>query len=874
MRSKITLSILIMFSALFSHLSAQDTTTIHNLKKYAQNYISFSKNFPQEKVYLHLDNSSYFLGETIWFKAYVTRADRNSLSNLSKVLYVELINPEGYVLDSKKLKLENGQCSGSFNLAVTNYAGFFEVRAYTRYMLNFSDQNYFTRILPVYDEPENEGDYKTKISERPNSQRIPVKRPEIKEKKSLSINFYPEGGSLVNGLNTRVAFKAVGDKGDNAIISGSIYDRKNEKKADITTEFLGMGTFLLLPDSGKYKAKVRYNNDNYEFELPDALSTGYVMNVNNTDTSKVKIIIQKSAKIKSEPLGLSVSCRGILYVFEKINFESENALSLNLAKKLLPSGVSQITLFDAKGEVLSERLIFVNHHSVMKMNLSTNKNNYQPFEKVNMYFQLNDRLNNPVQASFSLSVKDGGTCPENPYSDNLLTNLLLTSELRGYIENPGFYFESDDKSRRQALDLLMLTQGWKRYEWQEMAGVKQFNPAHPLEKELAIEGTVVSAFRKSKLKDVEVMMVLLNDSSSQRGKALTDKDGNFGFSLVDYYGNASVIIQSKLNDKRKETSIRLNRHFSPPLKPYLFAELNAPAYIRDTNIGSVDNDSTLKSQYDELDSINKKLSMELSMADRIHVLDEVVVTEKLRPVKVSIKYEVAQEMDKIKDTGDWEPSDIEHFLDKINKYFSYKTDSGGSRFSYKGKSVYFLRDDSPDMVAADIGDILSGGSMDLVTSEASPDVTATGQTTMKTSGTNQNENTVQMPRFDEIESINIVEDYGSIMKLFSGNPDYDPTKIAIVVMHIKKNYQKEPIGIRNTTFSGFSYPREFYSPQYGQGIMPDKRDYRRTIYWNPDVNTDAEGKATVSFFNNSTCRKLIVSAETVTENGIIGVLNK
>ena len=870
MRSKIILSILIMFSTVFCHLNAQDTTAIHNLKKYAQNYITFSKNYPQEKAYLHLDNSSYFLGETIWFKAYVTRADRNSLSNLSKVLYVELINPEGYVLDTKKLKIENGQCNGSFNLAVTNYAGFFEIRAYTRYMLNFSDQNYFTRVLPVYDEPDNEGDYKTTISERPNSQRIPVNRPDIKKKNSLSINFYPEGGSLVTGLNTRVAFKAIGDKGDNAIISGYIYDENNEKKADITTEFLGMGTFLLLPDSGKYKAKVRYNNEDYTFELPDALSSGYVMNVNNTDTSKVKIIIQKSANIKSEHLGLSVSCRGVLYVFEKINFENENALSLNLSKNLLPSGVSQITLFDAKGEILSERLIFVNHHSVMKMNLTTNKNNYQPFEKVNMYFQLNDRLNNPVQTSFSLAVKDAGTCTVNPYSDNLLTNLLLTSELRGYIENPGFYFESEDKSRRQALELLMLTQGWKRYEWKEMVGVKPFNPTHPLEKELAIEGTVLSTFRKSKLKNVEVMMVLLNDSTSQRGKTLTDKDGKFGFSLLDYYGDANVIIQSKLDDKRKETSIQLNRHFSPPLKPYSFAELNAPAYIRDKNMGSVDNDSILKSQYDELDSINKKLSM----ADRIHVLDEVVVSEKRRPVKVSVKYEVAKEMDKIKDTGDWEPTDIEHFLDKINKYFSYKTDSGGSKFSYKGKSVYFLRDDSPDMVAADIGDILSGGSMDLVTSEATAEAAATEQTTMKTSGSNQNENTIQMPRFDEIESINIVEDYGSIMKLFSGNPDYDPTKIAIVVMHIKKKYQKEPIGIRNTTFSGFSYPREFYSLQYGQGIMPDKTDYRRTIYWNPDVKTDADGKATVSFFNNSTCRKLNISAETVTENGIIGVLNK
>lgn len=871
MRSKIVLSIIIMFCTLFSHVGAQDTTAIHNLKKYAQNYISFSKNYPQEKVYLHLDNSSYFLGETIWFKAYVTRADRNSLSNLSKVLYVELINPEGYILETKKIKIENGQCSGSFNLAVTNYAGFFEIRAYTRYMLNFSDQNYFTRVLPVYNVPENEGDYKTIITERPNSQRIPVKRPDSNEKRSLSINFYPEGGSLVNGLNTRVAFKALGNKGENAIISGFIFDGKNEKITEINTEYLGMGTFFLQPDSGKYRAKVRYNNTDYTFDLPETKSAGYVMNVNNTDTANVKIIIQKSAMLKSEPLGLSISCRGFLYVFEKINFESENALSLNLSKNLLPSGVSQITLFDSKGGVLSERLIFINHRSVMKMNLSTDKTNYQPFEKVNMHIELSDRHNNPVQTNFSVAVKDAGTCPVNPYSDNLMTNLLLTSELRGYIENPGFYFESEDKSRRQALELLMLTQGWRRYEWKEMAGVKPFNPIHPLEKELAIEGTVVSAFSKAKLKNVEVMMVLLTDSSSQRGKALTDKDGNFGFSLLDYYGNASVIIQSKLNDKRKETGIRLNRNFSPPLKPYLSAELNVPAYIRDTNTDSNEEDTILNSPYDELDSINKKLSM----ADRIHVLDEVVVTEKRRPVKVSVKYDVAQEMDRIKDTGDWEPSDIEHFLDKINKYFSYITDSSGqSKFSYKGKSVYFLRDDSPDMVAADIGSILSGGSMDLVASEAAAEASASEPTTIKTSETNPSEPNVQMPRFDEIESINIVEDYGSIMKLFSGNPDYDPTKIAIVVMHIKKNYQNEPIGIRNTTFSGFSYPREFYNPQYGQGIMPDKKDFRRTIYWNPDVLTDAEGKATINFFNNSTCRKMNVSAETVTENGIIGVLNK
>ena len=861
MKIRLLLFLFILSFPLFGKITAQDIESANKLKTYAQQYVAFSKNNPREKVFIHFDNTSYFLGETIWFKAYVMRADRHSLSELSKVLYVELINQEGYVVAEKKLKIENGQCHDNFYLPSAGYAGFYEIRAYTRYMLNFGNENYFSRVLPVYDEPKNEGEYTPKVTVRPNSQRIPLKRPSYSQKERISLTFYPEGGNLVQGVKSKVAFKATGEDGGNVIVSGNIVNGKNEVLADIYTEYLGMGAFEYTPTAGRQFAKVSYNNRDYTFQLPEALPEGYVMNVNNLDSAKVNILISKSPNTKSEPLGLSVSCRGIMYAFENVDLTTDNEINLTLSKNMLPSGVSQITLFSPKGEIYSERLIFINHQSEMKINMTQNKPVFRPYEEVRMNFRLNDRKNNPVQTTFSLSVCDAGTSSVVPYADNALTNLLLSSELRGYIENPGYYFETDDLRRKSALELLLLTQGWTRYEWKEMSGAAPFNPVHPLEKELAIEGSVVSLFRKTELKDVEIMMVLMGDSSSQRGKALTDENGKFGFLLRDFYGDAKIILQSKIDEKRKETRIMLDRNFSPDLKSFSQTEINEPRHMISFN-GSETAESNVDTQY-ENDTING----DLPMSEKMHVLKDLIVTARQRPIKISVKYEVAKEMDKIQDTGEWSPADIYSFLDKMNQYFSYSTDSGGSTFRYKGKKVYFMRDDSPDLVAFNIESLMSGQSTDLVSTQ--------NEINTSMNGSNNNFNT-QMPVFEEIESITIIEDYGSILRLFSGDPNYDPTKVAIVVMHLKKNYQKEPVGIRNTSFRGFSYPKAFFNPLYNNRDLPQltEADYRRTLYWNPNVTSDSSGNAEISFYNNGKSRHFNVSLETVTQNGIIGSFKK
>jgi len=861
------------------NIQAQDSTAIRKITAFSKHFSTFSNDYPQEKVYLHFDNSSYFLGETLWFKAYVVKADRHGLSQLSKVLYLELITPEGNVIETKKFKIENGQCHGDFKFPTTRFAGFFEVRAYTRYMLNFDPDNIFSRVFPLYDKPSEEGIYKRAITERALSQRVPQLRKEYAQKENINLTFFPEGGNLVTGLKSKIAFKATGKNGENISVSGIVSDDTGNKITDFTTEYLNMGVFEFIPGTGKYTVKAQYQNKDYTFDIPKALPAGYVLNINNLDEQKIDILIQKSPGLSIEPLGLSISCRGKLYGFEQVTIGEENALLLSLNKKILPSGVTQLTLYNTRGEILSERLLFINHNSQMKFDMTQKKEIYKPYEKMDLQFQLSDFKGNPVETTFSAAIHDKVTSVSNVHDDNILTNLLLSSELKGYIENPGYYFESTDISRRQALDLLLLTQGWSRYSWKQMAGAAPFDIKYPIEKDLIVEGKVTSLFLKQKKENVDVTIVLMNDSLSQKGICKTDKEGKFNFALQDFKGQANLIVQSKEKEKLKEMNILLDRNFSPGLKSYSFAEINIPDYIK-TVRDTVISQDLLKS----LSDINKK---NLSISEKNHLLQEIVVkakkkTDEYAPVKVNIVYNVDKEVDKMIDSGDWAPSDIFVFLEKMTKYYNSTTGK------YKGKNVMFVKDNSLQMISG-INSILSGvdnyQSSDFSTSNANqllnnnPGNQPAGNSSSSGSSNpsannnasvNDNQASI-LPLLDEIESASVIEDFSSIIRI---NPRMDPTSSVLIILHTKKNYHTVPAGIRQTKYDGFANVKEYYHPHYENTNQPNEKDFRRTLYWNPDIKTGKDGKATITLYNNSTSKSITVSAETVTANGIIGVLNK
>jgi hypothetical protein len=281
-----------------------------------------------------------------------------------------------------------------------------------------------------------------------------------------------------------------------------------------------MGAFEFTPDSGEeYTAKVSCNNKEYSFKRPKTLSSGYVMRVNNLRPEAISVEIEKTADCPAQTLGITFVCRGIVYAFQSFTVNENGRSFLRLPKKDLPSGVFQITVFTSGGEILAQRQTFVkNGINYLPVKTTKIQSTFEPYSPIEIAFEIRDENNIPKETAFSLAVRDDAATTGTNYTDNILCNLLLSSELKGYIENPAYYFEADDHLHRIALDLLMLTQGWTRYSWKQMSGVETFEVKYGIEKSLMIEGAVLSSGLGKPQKDIEVTMwMTLPDALSQRG---------------------------------------------------------------------------------------------------------------------------------------------------------------------------------------------------------------------------------------------------------------------------------------------------------------------------------------------------------------------
>jgi len=783
----------------------------------------------EEKVYLHFDNTAYFLGETIWFKAYVVQTGRHTTSTYSKTLYVELASPDGNVVESIKLKLTDGKADGFFLLNDSLRAGYYEVRAYTRFVLNQGDDALFSRVFACYDKPEITGDYQDRtMLELPSSLKVPDKRIKRENEGKFDLSFYPEGGNLVEGLNARIAFKAIDKQGEQATVTGVVVSERGDTLATLSTSHKGMGSFRYTPPvrpAGAKKEKavalVTSNNRKYRVPLPEALPSGYVLSANIADPERVNIVIQCSANLPHELLGINLSSRGVFYGEDTLSFSRGDVVSLSFPTKLLPSGVTQITLHSMDGRPLAQRLVFVNHHSEMRVEAKTDKNTYRPYEHITIDLNLKDSKGNPVKTDFSLSVKDAATSPYDAYADNILTNLLLSSELRGHIDSPGYYFVDDSLKRRNDLDLLMLTQGWTRYSWKRMAGLDTTQFYHPYEESLLIEGNVFSVMREKAKEGVGVNMILMGDSASQRGTCTTDSTGRFNLKLNDFYGTSDLLVETINKGKRKEHIIRLDRVFSPHLLTYEATEKRDPVWPDRQlafNITGIETDTTKLGPM-WTDSVWTTIGKVIDPSSTN--LPEVQVNAKRRTNKqqegirdATVVVDVEKEVDTFIDKGEWVPATVGSMLYELLPYYT----SDG----YKGKKTAFFVNNKQDTPLSEVNVL-------------------------------------------DITLITVKEGLGT-------NPEAPDAEVSI---YIYTDFKRDtPIGIRKTKLDGYSWSKTFYSPPYEKLGAPDENDVRRTLYWSPSVTTDSNGNAHVSFYNNRSSKKLTISVETVTDNGMIGVLNQ
>lgn len=782
-------------SFFFSSVYSQSSVSV--LSNYVRNVNRFSVLNPQEKVWLHFDNTGYYIGETIWFKAYVVGAAYHDTTFLSRVLHVELLTPEGMVVDSRKLRIENGGCHGEFRLKGEYRSGFYEVRAYTRSMLNFGDGCVFSRVFPVYSEPEVMGDYADK---KMDAGGVLINMREKPEKRGrINMSFYPEGGSAVAGLASRIAFKASGDDGSDLDIRGRVYNERGESVASFGTLHQGMGFFELTPEHTSYKVVAECGGRKRTFSLEGIRPAGYVMRADHLNDSVLQVRIAKSSSLPADTIGFSVSCRGVVYSAETF-LVGDSPVSFPLSLPAFPAGCLQLTLFNRDGSLLAERLVFNRcNSSYLTVSCTPDKEVYQPLERIALDLDVRDGSGKPVSACFSLSVCDASSGIVSGYQDNILTGLLLSSDVRGYIENPMQYFVDRSRKTRARLDLLMLVQGWRRYNWEVMSGVTAFGVKHFAEEGLDISGRVLDYRKDLPVSGVTVTYWMSRDGRSLHGKCRTDSSGCFYFVLPDhasFRGKWPLSLGVTAGGKRRHCRILLDR--SGPLgRAYTYED----GFVQDT----------IWAEPERPDSLNK------SSVTEMQYLDEVVV--KKSGMKPDIVLYVEKDINTLRDKGIDTPYSIAEYLSK--RVSAIDIFSG----SYGRQKTYY-------------------------------------HYTCKKAETSMRMRALKATIFSWI-----VDDVYKI-DIYKKSPVPQHSGVYILT-HLYDDglHDKYEKGIRRTFYNAYSPSKEFYHPDNSKKL-PGEADFRRTLYWNPEVRADSNGKARINFYNNSGCQNRKVTVGGITARGL------
>lgn len=523
-----------------------------------------------EKVYLHTDRSTYFLGEDLWYKAYVVRSNNNLLSNLSNVLYVELVSSTSQIVARNKTNLEMGLGNGDFKLTgdATLEPGFYQLRAYTNWNRNFEEEFVFTKNIQIIDllQTLSATDKKTEINTKNNYHKRSAYQ-------NVQIDFFPEGGSLLENVTAVIGFKAIDEFGNPIDVKGGIYDSTNTLITNISSEYAGMGKLQLFPIKGEhYYAKITTSLGTEEKkELPKPLAQGYNLGFKKFKGKYViSILTNRETLIEnpSQEVRIILSSRGIPYfeIRKKIN---ESVTLLTIPKERLHLGITKITLYDNNSRPYSERLIYVEKGEDIQVGLEMDKVSYKPGEQVQLGISSTLESGKSQSASFSLSVTDinaSNSAEEN--SSNICSYFLLESDLRGKVYKPNYYFDHENVKRLEHLDNLLLTQGWRDFLWKKRINKKD-TIVYKAEKGFTFSGRVRRVFNNKALPNSSVSLVLINSLGFKVLNTPTDSLGYYSFKKLVFFGKTNVFLNST-NEKGKARGLLVLDPVENDTMPVLF----------------------------------------------------------------------------------------------------------------------------------------------------------------------------------------------------------------------------------------------------------------------------------------------------------------
>jgi TonB-dependent SusC/RagA subfamily outer membrane receptor len=638
------------------------------------------------------------------------------------------------------------------------------------------------------------------------------------------VQFFPEGGDLIDEISSKIAFKAVGSDGLGLAVSGYITDQDQNRLVDFTSEYAGMGSFRIQPSvSNNYTAHILFKDGSEKVvPLPKVKAKGYVLSVDNSDSNLLRLkIFSNEEKEENSELKLVAQSNGQVLFVSK-NKMTSSAFSATIQKSRFPTGILQITLFSPNDDPVAERLVFINHSDYLNLNLSTEKPEYQTREKVKLMLDANDKNGKPTLGSFSISVIDESKMPfEEENETTIISNLLLSSDLKGFIEKPNYYFTDGSADKIKHLDNLLLTQGWRRFEWRNILSDNYPRLAFEAEESMKVSGMVSSMSGKP----IAGGKVTLFSSTGTQFliDTLTDSNGRFSFNNLYFNDGTKFIVQARNLKDKKNVDIVLDRI------PTQLVTKNRNEPMIEVNVNKTMS-SYLKNSSAQYEDLRKN-----GLISRNIMLDEVRVVEKKVEVKNSSNLNGAGVADAVIKA------------DKLQNCFSIVQCIQGriAGVMVMNGIVYATR----NMTSSFSGPIPMQVVID---------------------GTFVEPEFLSSINPNDVETIEILKG-GANTAIYGLNGGG-----GVLIVNTKRgennlSYQSYAPGIASYTPKGYYKGREFYSPNYDDPAINKKlADLRTTIYWNPNVISDSTGRASVEFFNADGIGKYKAVVEGINVDGTIG----
>ncbi|RZM28319.1 MAG: carboxypeptidase regulatory-like domain-containing protein, partial [Pedobacter sp.] len=662
----------------------------------------------------------------------------------------------------------------------------------------------------------------------------------VSRDQAIDLQFLPEGGHMVAGLKSVVGFKALGEDGKGIQVEGEIINSKGKKVSAFSSFYKGIGSFDFTPEAGEvYTARLMLKGALKNYPLPLAKPAGTVINVRNPEEGdSIHVSISASEKVfnSADSWYLTALSGGRITYMEPMN---PSTLIHVISKKQFPSGLTRFTLLKNKVP-LNERLVFVDHLDRLQIAMETHKPNYYKRDSVSLAIYVKDAEGQPVKGNFSLAVTDDTQVRADSTGNNdIRTTLLLTTELKGKIETPGYYLSRKDEECWKALDYLMLTQGWTNYEWADIFNRPE-PPAFEPELKLEVSGTVTNIFNKP-IRGAQ--MLISSQKPAFLASTLSDTSGRYMFDDLPEIDSGSFFIQARTPKGRSMNfgEVRVES-FKPPTIKTSYRDQIAPWYV-DTDPVQLNYVKNVINAGDETRLRNSGIA-----------LKEVRIRSK-KVIKGA--YKVFREPDMVFDEQDIKESaamSLYQILRQKLPGFKVVSEEGMPTAKFNKYVVDIFADGNAIPIRMNsnfnVAELLQQLNSTMVASFVGIAVYYSKQGGVRVKGASAKPN-LQAIHNQQHELRSRGSDYYLHARTVLAETSARQYEFATI--HITTKFRTGGIYNNKPDFATLRplpvmHPQEFYSPKYGTAENADKADYRATVYWAPDIVTDSQGRATVSFY--------------------------